>query len=98
MKMSIIGLLIPFIGTSAGAACVFLLKNDLKVSVQRALTGFASGIMVAASIWSLIIPSIEQSAEWGRWAFLPAVIGFWLGILFFAVGFSLMMALDVALG
>ncbi len=82
MKMSIIGLLIPFIGTSAGASCVFLLKNDLKFSVQRALTGFAAGVMVAASIWSLIIPAIEQSGEWGRLAFLPAVIGFWMGILF----------------
>ena len=76
------GLLIPFIGTSAGAACVLFLKKDLKTGIQRALTGFAAGVMVAASIWSLIIPSIEQSAEMGRWAFLPAFIGFWAGILF----------------
>lgn len=78
----IMGLLIPFIGTSAGAACVYFLKNELKLGVQRALTGFAAGVMVAASIWSLIIPAIEQSEDKGSWAFLPAFIGFWLGILF----------------
>ena len=82
MKTVILGLLIPFIGTSAGAACVFLLKKDLKRSVERALTGFAAGVMVAASIRSLIIPFIEQSEDMGKWAFLPAFIGFWLGILF----------------
>ncbi|MCR5067280.1 MAG: ZIP family metal transporter [Erysipelotrichaceae bacterium] len=76
------GLLIPFIGTAAGAACVFFLKNDLKISVQKALTGFAAGVMVAASIWSLIVPAIEQCADKGRWAFLPAFLGFWCGILF----------------
>ncbi len=76
------GLLIPFIGTSAGAACVFFLKKDLKAGIQRALTGFAAGVMVAASIWSLIVPAIDQSAAKGRWAFLPAFIGFWAGILF----------------
>ena len=155
MKTVVLGLLIPFIGTAAGAACVLFLKEDLRASVQRALTGFAAGVMVAASIWSLIVPAIEQSAARGRWAFLPAFIGFWLGVLsgavepvfggitvliaslvipampyllsfaagamlyvvveelipemsagehsnigvvFFAVGFSLMMSLDVALG
>ena len=76
------GLLIPFIGTAAGAGCVFFLRQELSVSLQRALTGFAAGVMVAASIWSLIIPAIEQSAKMGRWAFLPAFLGFWLGILF----------------
>ena len=76
------GLLIPLIGTTAGAACVFFLKKDIKSGVQRALTGFASGVMVAASIWSLIIPAIEQSADKGKWAFLPAFIGFLLGLLF----------------
>ena len=76
------GLLIPFIGTSAGAACVFFLQKELKISVQRALSGFAAGVMVAASIWSLIVPAIEQSADKGRLAFVPAFIGFWLGILF----------------
>ena len=80
--MVIWGLLIPFIGTAAGAACVFFLKKNLKAGVQRALIGFAAGVMVAASIWSLIIPAIEQSAAKGRLSFLPAFIGFWLGILF----------------
>ncbi|MBP5653906.1 MAG: ZIP family metal transporter [Clostridiales bacterium] len=82
IKTIITGLLIPFIGTSLGAACVFFLKKDLKDSVQRALTGFAAGVMVAASIWSLIVPAIEQSSDKGRFAFLPAFIGFWAGILF----------------
>ena len=82
MKTVFWGLMIPFIGTAAGAACVFFLKKDLKISVQRALTGFAAGVMVAASIWSLIVPAIEQSAAKGRLAFLPAFIGFWLGVLF----------------
>ena len=82
MKAVVWGLLIPFAGTAAGAACVFFLKKDLRPGVQRALTGFAAGVMVAASIWSLIVPAIEQSASKGRWAFLPAFIGFWLGVLF----------------
>ena len=82
VKTIIIGLLIPFIGTSAGAACVFFLKKDLKDSIQRALTGFAAGVMVAASIWSLIVPAIEQSEDMGSFAFLPAFTGFWAGILF----------------
>ena len=76
------GVLIPFLGTSAGAACVFFMKKALSRTVQRALTGFASGVMVAASIWSLIIPAMEQSEPMGSLSFLPAVIGFWLGILF----------------
>ena len=82
LKTVILGLLIPFIGTAAGAGCVFFLKKDLKESIQRALTGFAAGVMVAASIWSLIVPAIEQSSDKGQLAFLPAFIGFWLGILF----------------
>lgn len=82
MTTIIMGLLIPFIGTSAGAACVFFLKNELKTGVQRALTGFAAGVMMAASIWSLIIPAIEQSEGLGSFAFAPAVAGFWAGILF----------------
>ena len=82
LKTVILGLIIPFIGTAAGAACVFFLKKDLKEGIQRALTGFAAGVMVAASIWSLIVPAIEQSSDKGQLAFLPAFIGFWLGILF----------------
>ena len=76
------GILIPFLGTSLGAACVFFLKKTLSDAVQRALTGFAAGVMVAASVWSLLIPAIAQSAALGRWSFLPAVLGFWVGILF----------------
>ena len=78
----LIGLLIPFIGTSAGAACVFFMKKELSLGVQRALTGFAGGVMVAASVWSLIIPAIEQCADMGRLSFAPAFAGFWAGILF----------------
>ena len=145
---TLLGVLMPFLGTSAGAACVFFMKKELSRTVQRALTGFASGVMVAASIWSLIIPAMEQSEPMGSLAFLPLVIGLWGGILFlllldhiiphlhmnaeqaegpkstlakttmmvlaatfhnipegmavgvvmFAVGFTLMVALDVALG
>lgn len=76
------GLLIPFLGTSFGAACVFVVKHTLNSGIQRALTGFAAGVMVAASIWSLLIPAIDQSAAWGKFAFFPAVVGFWLGVLF----------------
>ena len=76
------GILIPFAGTSLGAAMVFFMKTSLNEQVSRALTGFAAGVMVAASIWSLLIPSMEQSAAMGSWAFVPAVIGFWVGILF----------------
>ena len=76
------GILIPFLGTSLGAACVFFLRKTLSDAVQRALTGFAAGVMVAASVWSLLIPAIAQSAALGRWSFLPAVLGFWAGILF----------------
>ena len=82
VKTVILGLMIPFIGTAAGSACVFFLKKDLKDGIKRALTGFAAGVMVAASIWSLIVPAIEQSSDKGRFAFLPAFAGFWFGILF----------------
>lgn len=76
------GLLIPFLGTALGSLCVIFFKNDLKSSIQKILTGFAAGVMVAASIWSLLIPAIEQSDFLGKAAFLPAVIGFMLGMLF----------------
>ena len=76
------GLLIPFLGTSLGAVCVFFMKKDLDIRVQRALTGFAAGVMVAASVWSLLIPSLDQSAEMGKLAFIPAVVGFCIGMLF----------------
>ena len=143
------GILIPFIGTSAGAACVFFMKKDLNQWVQRCLTGFAAGVMVAASVWSLLIPALEQSEGMGKTkAFiggvlsgivepigavitilaaglivpaLPYLLSFAagamlyvvveelipemsagehsnIGTIFFAVGFTLMMILDVALG
>ncbi len=79
---TIMGLLIPLAGTTLGAGCVFFMKKSLSNMVQRALAGFAAGVMVAASIWSLIIPAMEQSEDMGKLSFLPAFIGFWLGILF----------------
>lgn len=82
MRDVLLGLLIPFLGTSAGACCVFFMKKDLSRPVQRALNGFAAGVMVAASVWSLLIPAMEQSAALERLAFLPAFCGFWCGIGF----------------
>ena len=79
---AVYGILIPFLGTSLGAACVFFLKKTLSDRVQRSLTGFAAGVMVAASVWSLLIPSIEQSAALGAFSFVPAAAGFWVRILF----------------
>jgi len=79
------GLLIPFAGTSLGAMCVFFMKKDLSMQVKRMLTGFAAGVMVAASIWSLIIPAMEQSEGMGKLSFLPAVIGFWIGVGFLLI-------------
>ena len=80
------GILIPFLGTSRGAGCVFFLKNSLRDGIQHALTGFAAGVMVAASVWSLLIPEMSQGQHSN------------VGTVFFAVGFSVMMVLDVALG
>lgn len=79
------GILLPFLGTVLGAGCVFFLKRSLGLQVQRALTGFAAGVMVAASIWSLLIPAIDQAADMGKGAVIPAVVGFWLGIIFLLV-------------
>ena len=79
------GILIPFIGTTLGAACVFFMKKTLGRSVQRALAGFAAGVMVAASIWSLLIPAIEQAESMGAISFIPAAVGFWIGVLFLLV-------------
>ena len=81
------GIAIPFLGTALGAACVFFMKKALSDRVQRALTGFAAGVMVAASVWSLLIPAMEQSAGMGKWAFVPAAVGFWIGILFLLYGY-----------
>ena len=81
-----LGMLIPFLGTTLGAACVFFMKRSLGDLVQRSLAGFAAGVMVAASIWSLLIPEMSQGKHSN------------VGTVFFAVGFSVMMTLDVALG
>ena len=81
-----LGIMIPFLGTTLGAACVFFMKRSLGDLVQRSLAGFAAGVMVAASIWSLLIPEMSQGKHSN------------VGTVFFAVGFSVMMTLDVALG
>ena len=78
------GILIPFVGTTLGAACVFFMRKTLSKSVQRALAGFAAGIMVAASIWSLLIPAIEQSENMGTLSFVPAVLGSGLVYCFYS--------------
>ena len=76
------GILIPFLGTTLGSAGVFVMRGRLNPLLQRALTGFAAGVMVAASVWSLILPAMEQAAAMGRLSFIPAVAGFWIGVLF----------------
>ena len=81
-KNIFIGLMIPFLGTSLGAMLVLGMKNNLKKSTEKGLGGFAAGVMVAASIWSLIIPSLESSSHLGKLSFIPAAMGFWIGILF----------------
>ncbi len=86
MQLQVIqGIFLPFLGTAFGAACVFIMRGALHTGVQRALTGFAAGVMVAASVWSLLVPAMEQAVDLGKWAFVPAVVGFWLGILFLLV-------------
>lgn len=75
---------IPFVGTTLGAGCVFFVKRKLNMHLQRIFTGFAAGVMVAASIWSLLIPALENAEHLGKWAFIPAVVGFWLGVIFLA--------------
>ncbi|MGN0244259.1 MAG: ZIP family metal transporter [Lachnospiraceae bacterium] len=81
-KEIIVALFLPFVGTAIGSAFVFFMKDKMHRFVQRALTGFAAGVMVAASIWSLLIPAMEQSENMGKWSFVPAAVGFWAGILF----------------
>ena len=76
---------IPFVGTFLGAACVLFMTGELKPLVQKSLLGFASGVMVAASVWSLLIPSLEMSEEMGRLSFIPAAVGFALGIAFLLI-------------
>lgn len=79
------GIMLPFIGTTLGAACVFFMRGKMHDKLQKGLAGFAAGVMVAASIWSLLIPAMEQAADMGKFAWVPAVIGFWLGILLLLV-------------
>ena len=81
----IIGILIPFAGTSLGAAMVFFLKDSISKNLQRILTGFAAGVMVAASFWSLLEPALESSESMGKLSFVPAAVGFLVGIGFLLV-------------
>lgn len=78
----LVGLMIPFIGTTLGAAGVFFLKKEIGPFVQKALLGFASGVMVAASVWSLLIPAMDMSSHLGKFAFAPAAAGFLAGVAF----------------
>lgn len=82
MNTTFWGLLIPFLGTTLGSACVFFMKKEMNDTVQRALLGFAAGVMVAASVWSLLIPAMEMSDSLGRLAFFPALAGFAVGVVF----------------
>lgn len=82
MNGLILGILLPFAGTVLGAACVFLMRKNIAPRLQKTLTGFAAGVMVAASVWSLLIPSIEMTGKEGFWSIVPALVGFTVGILF----------------
>ena len=82
MEETAIGLLIPFLGTALGSAMVFFMRKEINKKLERLLLGFAAGVMIAASIWSLIIPSMDMAKEQGEITWLPAAIGFSLGILF----------------
>lgn len=77
-----LGVMLPFVGTTLGAACVFLLRDELKPVIQKGLLGFASGVMVAASVWSLLIPAMDMSENLGKLAFAPAAVGLLLGMAF----------------
>ena len=79
------GLLIPFLGTALGSALVFFMKKELDARIQKMLSGFAAGIMIAASVWSLLIPSMDMSADRGKLAFVPAAVGFCLGMIFLLI-------------
>lgn len=92
------GIFIPFIGTVLGSACVFFMRGTLNVRVQRALNGFAAGVMTAASVWSLIIPAIDLSENLGALSFFPAVAGFWIGVLFLLLLDKLIPHLHAASG
>ena len=93
-----VGLMIPFLGTFAGAACVFFMRNSMNRLLEKVLLGFASGVMIAASVWSLLIPAIDMSGGYGKWAFAPAAAGFAAGIAFlYGLTKTTMLALAVTL-
>ncbi|MCM1089351.1 MAG: ZIP family metal transporter [Butyrivibrio sp.] len=77
-----VGILIPFVGTTVGAACVFFLKNEISPTLQRIFTGFAAGVMIAASVWSLLIPAMDLCEDMGKLGFVPALIGLLAGVFF----------------
>lgn len=85
MKNTFIGLLLPLVGTTLGSACVFFMKNKMSGVVEKLLQGFAGGVMVAASVWSLLVPAMDKSEHLGKFAFLPAAVGFLLGIFFLLI-------------
>ena len=85
MNEVLISLGLPFAGTALGAACVFFMRKDMNRKVHLSLLGFAAGVMVAASVWSLIIPAMEQSEAMGKWSFFPAFLGVWLGMMFLLI-------------
>lgn len=82
---SIVGIMIPFVGTSLGSGFVFFLKNKINAKIQKMLIGIAAGVMIAASIWSLILPAIKMAKEQGVIAWIPATVGFILGVLFLLI-------------
>jgi len=85
METMLIGIFIPFVGTILGSFLVFFMKKSLNLKVEKILLGFAAGVMIAASVWSLIIPSINMSSEMEKWSFVPAGVGFLLGIFFLLI-------------
>ena len=82
MTIILIGLLVPLLGTMLGSAFVFFMKGEMSVRLQKSLLGFASGVMVAASVWSLLIPAMDMESDSGKWAVMPAAVGFLLGMGF----------------
>lgn len=94
--MIFLGVIIPFIGTTLGSACVLFLKNKIRPSVEKSLLGFSAGVMVAASVWSLLIPSINQSSALGHFAFLPSVVGLMVGVCLLPCVDKLMPRLNVS--
>ena len=85
MQVILLGVTIPFLGTVLGSFLVFFMKKELNLKIEKILLGFAAGVMIAASIWSLITPSINMSNNMGKWSFIPAAVGFLLGIFFLLI-------------